>query len=241
MLRSLGIAVGSVWLLVATGALAVGQDMLVYLPMDAVAGGGVADASGAGRDGVLVGAANVVAGKFGSALAVTAADEINIEDDGALDGFDELTIEMWVLMDEQQATGLVQKGTDWGPTMSYLVQPWSDGKIYFGIQETASRAITQPGDFPLGEWFHLAAVFDGSDLRLYIDGEMLSEAPSPVGVVPDTDMPLQVGARFTGSMDDFVLYDRALTVEEIATDMSGAVLSVEPRGKLATLWGQLRR
>ncbi len=241
MLRSLGAAVGLSAMLAASQALAVGQDMLVYLPMDSLSGDIVADASGSGRDGVLTGAADVVPGKMGSALAVTATDEIHIEGDGSLDAFDEMTVEIWVWMEGQQATGLVQKGTDWGPTMSYLVQPWNDGKIYFGIQETASRAITQPDDFPLGEWFHIAAVFDGSDLRLYIDGELLAEAPSPVGVVPDTDVAIQLGNRFAGSMDDFVLYDRALTVEEIQTDMSGAVLAVEPRGKLATLWGHLRR
>lgn len=240
MLRSLGLAAGLTCMLAAANAPAVGQDMLVYLRMDDVAGDIVADASGNGRDGVITGAADIVAGQVGSALSVAAADEILIEDDGALDGIDALTVEMWIWMAEQQATGLIQKGSDWGANMSYLIQPWSDGSIYFGIKETASRAVTQAGDFPLSEWYHLAAVFDGSDLRLYIDGELKSEAPSPVDVVPDTENPIQVGNRFVGLMDDFVLYDRALTVDEIETDMSGAVLAVEPWGKLATLWGGLR-
>ncbi|MEO2005559.1 MAG: LamG domain-containing protein [Candidatus Poribacteria bacterium] len=241
MFRSLGIAAAMAGMLIATDALSVGQDMLVYLRMDDIAGDVVVDASGNGRDGVVTGAADVVAGKMGSALSVADADEIVIADDPALDGMDALTIEMWVWMETQQATGLIEKGKDWGVNMSYLVQPWSDGNIYFGIHETASRAITAPGDFPLSEWYHLAAVFDGGNLRLYIDGELKSEAPSVVDAVPDTEDPVQIGNRFTGLMDDFVLYDRALTAEEIAMDMSGAVLTVDSRGKLATLWGSLRR
>ncbi|MAF11576.1 hypothetical protein CMK11_14095 [Candidatus Poribacteria bacterium] len=241
MLRSLGIVVGITGMLLAADALSVGQDMLVYLRMDDVAGDIVVDASGNGHDGVVTGAADVVAGKMGSAVSVTVADEVVIADDVGLDGMGELTAEMWVWMEAQQSTGLIEKGRDWGVNMSYLIQPWNDGKIYFGIHETASRAITNPGDFPLSEWYHLAAVFDGGNLRLYIDGELKSEAPSVVDSVPDTEDPIQLGNRFEGRMDDFVLYDRALTVDEIETDMSGAVLAVDSRGKLATLWGQLRR
>jgi len=231
-----------VWFAVATVGRAVPGDMLVYLPMDSIEGGKVKDASGNGRDGVIVGSAKLVDGKVGKGVSVTTPDEIHIEDDGSLDGMKALTAEIWVFMETQQATGLIQKGTAWDANMSYLIQPWSDGNIYFGIKTTASRAITKPGDFPLKEWYHLAATYDGSTLRLYINGKKMAEAPVPAGVkeVPDTQNPIQLGNRFQGQMDEFILYKRALTAEEIAQDMSGRVLAVNPQEKMATTWAFIK-
>jgi hypothetical protein len=221
---------------------AVPGDMIVYLPMDAVEGGFVKDASGSGHDGLVVGSAKSVDGKVGKAVAVGKADEIQVADDGTLDGMNAFTAELWVYMETQQATGLIEKGDVWDANMSYLIQPWSDGNIYFGIKTTASRAITKPGDFPLKQWYHLAGTFDGSTLRIFIDGKKIAEAPAPAGVkqVPDTKNPLQIGNRFEGQMDEFVFYTRALTAAEIAQDMSGDVLAVNPTGKTATTWAFIK-
>lgn len=219
---------------------AVPGDMLIYLPMDAIEGGMIKDASGKGHQGVVTGSAKIADGKIGKAVSVGTPDEVQIADDGTLDGMKAFTAEMWVYMETQQATGLIQKGDAWDANMSYLIQPWSDGSIYFGIKTTASRAITKPGDFPLKAWYHLAATFDGSTLRLYIDGKKMAEAPSPVKEVPDTKNPIQLGNRFAGMMDEFIFYTRALSADEIAQDMAGRVLAVSPREKIATTWAFLK-
>lgn len=236
------ISVLSVFIAVVGTSHAVQGDMLIYLPMDAVDGGTVKDASGSGHDGLVVGAAKVVNGKIGKGLAVASADEIQVADDGTLDGMKAFTAELWVYMETQQATGLIEKGDAWDANMSYLIQPWSDGNIYFGIKSTASRAITKGGDFPLKAWYHLAATYDGSALKLYIDGKKMAEAPPPAGVkeVPDTKNPLQVGNRFEGQLDEFIFYKRALTADEIAQDMSGNVLAVNPADKTAATWAFLK-
>jgi len=234
--------VACAFLVIASLCRAVPGDMVFYYTLDDGQGGTIKDSSGNGRDGRVQGAVKAVDGKFGKAAEVGAADEIQIDDDGSLDGMKAFTAEMWVYMETQQATGLIQKGTDWGANMSYLIQPWSDGKIYFGIKETASRAITNPGDFPLKKWFHLAATYDGSLLKLYIDGKKMAEAPPPAGVkeVPDTKDALKLGGRFAGQMDEAVFYKRALSDAEIQLDMQGRVLAVEPAGKAATTWADVK-
>jgi len=70
----------------------------------------------------------------------------------------------------------------------------------------------------------------------------MAEAPVPAGVkeVPDTQNPIQLGNRFQGQMDEFILYKRALTAEEIAQDMSGRVLAVNPQEKMATTWAFIK-
>ncbi|MFQ6041371.1 MAG: LamG domain-containing protein [Candidatus Poribacteria bacterium] len=220
-------------------AYAVDPDLVVYLPLDEGKGKDVADASGNGHDGTIVGNFNWVDGQYGKALELTAAAEVQVPDDKALDGMKALTIEVWVRQDTHQATGVVQKGANW-PNISYLLQPWSDQQIYFGVQNTSSRAITKAGDYPLKEWYHLAGTYDGSTLKIYINGKEKASAPAPVKVVPDTPEPLQVGNRLLGAIDEFVLYTRALSADEIQNDMNGKLLPVMKKEKLAACWGRIK-
>ena len=216
------------------------KDLVVYLPLNEGKGDKVVDASGNGHDGEIVGDAKWIDGKYGGAveLAATGA-EIQIPDDPALDGLKAMTVEVWVRQDSHQATGIIQKGTNW-PNISYLLQPWSDQQIYFGVEDASSRAITKPGDYPLNKWYHLAATYDGSTLKIYINGEEKASAPAPVKEAPDTTEPLQVGNRLLGGIDDFVMYSRALNANEIQKDMNGIKSPVEKKGKVAVTWASIK-
>jgi len=215
-------------------------DLVVYLPLNEDKGDKVIDASGNGHDGDIVGDAKWVDGQYGRAVELAVAGtEIQIPDDEGLDGMKALTIELWVKQDSHQATGIIQKGDNW-PNISYLMQPWSDQQIYFGVKDTTSRAITKPGDYPLKEWYHLAGTYDGSTLKIYIDGEEKASAPAPVKTVPDTDTPLQVGNRLIGAIDEFVMYSRALTESEIQKDMKGVIMPVGKKGKIAITWASIK-
>ena len=45
-----------------------------------------------------------------------------------------------------------------------------------------------------------------------------------------------------GTIDEVAVYSRALTEEEILSDMqNGVIFSVSPQAKLATTWGSLKR
>ena len=41
-------------------------------------------------------------------------------------------------------------------------------------------------------------------------------------------------------IDDFYLYDRALSAAEVSGVMDGKLLPVEPKSKLSTTWGRLK-
>jgi len=215
------------------------KNLVVYLSLNEGKGDKVTDASDNGHDGTIEGSVKWIDGKFGGALEFTAAAEIKIPDSKMLDGMGALTFEMWVKQDSHQATGIIQKGAGW-PNMSYLLQPWSDQKIYFGVKDTSSRAITTPGDYPLNKWYHLAGTYDGSTLKIYINGEEKASAAAPVKAVPDTAEPLQVGNRLLGGIDDFVMYSQALTASEIQKDMDGVKLPVEKNGRLTTTWASVK-
>jgi len=230
-------------ILLALGMVAMAADpnLVVYLPMNDGSGDVVKDLSPNKLDGTIVGKNyKWVDAKQGKGLDIVSGTEIQIPDNALLDGMKALTIEMWVKMDTHQATRLIDKGENWDE-LSYLIQPWSDQQIYFGILSTSSRAITPAGSYALSKWFHLAAVFDGTNLILYIDGVEKSKAKSPVNQVPDTIEPLEIARDTTGTIDEFALYNRALTPAEVTKDMNGiTAAAVSSISSLATTWGQIK-
>lgn len=80
-----------------------------------------------------------------------------------------------------------------------------------------------PGSIPAGEWTHVAATFDDSTARLYLNGApaALSVFSSPSGNRIDNAGTGRIGNRadlakaFAGRMDGVVLYSRALTSTEV--------------------------
>jgi hypothetical protein len=84
----------------------------------------------------------------------------------------------------------------------------------------AGRCVTYDHQLAPG-WRHVAAVKQGSTLRLYVDGQPVAESAQfdPGAFDLTTDEPLLIGAGagdyFHGSLSDVRLYRRALSQEEI--------------------------
>lgn len=70
-------------------------------------------------------------------------------------------------------------------------------------------------------WYHLAATYDGSSIKLYLNGE-LDASYSISGQIETNNYPVRIGNwlwndwdRFNGVLDEVALHDRALSHEEI--------------------------
>lgn len=100
------------------------------------------------------------------------------------------------------------------------------GLIINGTQFSVDSSIKVPHD---GRWVHVAGSFNGTLLRVYING-VLRGSRAVSGRVDMNDFPLAVGSNnkpnavpddpihnwMMGAMDDFRLYRRALSKVEIA-------------------------
>jgi hypothetical protein len=218
----------------------VDPDLIIYLPMDDGNGDTVKDLSPNKLDGKITGKDyKWIDAHRNKGLEFTSGTHIQVPDNDLLDGMKALTIEIWAKQDTQQNTNLVLKGTNW-PGLSYLLQPWSDGQIYWGINKVDSRAIAPAGSFDLKKWYHIASVFSGEELILYIDSVEKSRAKSPVNIVPETIEPLEVGKLFTGVVDEFAMYRRALKPAEIISDMEGITMAVNSKTGLTATWGKIK-
>ncbi|MDB4944522.1 MAG: hypothetical protein JWP97_4056 [Labilithrix sp.] len=94
------------------------------------------------------------------------------------------------------------------------------GLTFERFMASAPSAIHVPLP-PVAQWRHLAATYDGSVLRLYVDGLLVGSAPDERTTVPH-DGPFIIGGSdpMAGAayawLDEVAIYDRALAADRIA-------------------------
>ncbi len=97
--------------------------------------------------------------------------------------------------------------------------------------------------FEVGRWYHIAGVKEGDKFRFHIDGEVAGEYDVPANHAQGVEKLYigQTGYRSaTFYVDDFFVFDRGLSTDEVSDIMAGLLISVEPQDKLTTTWGTLK-
>ena len=93
------------------------------------------------------------------------------------------------------------------------------------------------------KWYHIAGVKKSSNLTVYINGEAKGKFNVQRGFVQGRGH-LRIGGTTSRAaffvMDEFQLYDRALTKKEVELDAKGLLLSVKSQRKLTTTWGNIK-
>ena len=94
---------------------------------------------------------------------------------------------------------------------------------------TTTTLIASGGDLAAGRWYHAALTYDGTALRLYLDGQPVGSTPLSGPVDADPAMPVAVGNQpagagarpFDGLLDDIRILQRPLSPSELAAIVSG--------------------
>ena len=128
----------------------------------------------------------------------------------------------------------------------YVTDPGLGLTYKFGQQGAVGLGVGPGGEgekFELNKWYHIAGVKRGADLVIYIDGKEEGRYAVKRDFVQGKGH-LRIGGSRTRAasfaMDEFGLYNRALTEKEVELDSKGQFLSVEPDIKLTTTWGSLK-
>jgi len=85
--------------------------------------------------------------------------------------------------------------------------------------------IATSGDVAEGEWVHAAAVFDGSEMRLYKDGQLVGSTAKSGSISTNGSVPVWIGGNpdgatskpWDGTIDEVRIYNQALTAAQIRT------------------------
>ena len=198
----------------------------------------VTDSSGNGNTGTVVGATTGVSGKFGNALSFDGGDWVVVPDSSLLEP-DEVTVEAWVkrLGSPGGAIYIVSKylPNRYGSYSSYGLYTGSGG-IRFYIGYTTSW-IGSPQALASavwdGNWHHVAGTFDGTYIKLYLDGVQVDGAAETIQDIYYYGIGnLFIGSyyngswlAFSGTIDEVRIWSSALTASQL-NDMTPPVVSI---------------
>ncbi|WP_246257763.1 glycoside hydrolase family 2 TIM barrel-domain containing protein [Amycolatopsis anabasis] len=187
------------------------------------------DASPNGIQAHLTGAPAVVDGHRGKALSFSGLDDfVEVYRDRKLDLTGRgLTLDAWV-KPAKPWTGdftVIAKGDH-----QYALKMKTENTLEFFVHSGTWRTVRAqvPADF-YEKWHRVSGTYDGSALRLYLDGEEVgstpfsgpidaSSYPVNVGRNPETMQDQYTGRMAHGAVDDVRIYDHALTPDRLAAD-----------------------
>jgi len=210
--------------------------LLGWWRFDEPSGRDVADASGNGNDGLVVGTPQwrPSAGRIGGAILLRNSS-VRFAEEAPFDVTDAITISVWTRVDrlDKWWQALVTKGdTSWR-----LHRSGDADCLEFtcdGLQSPVGGAACAKGNRVIcdGRWHHVVATYDGSRIALYSDGE-LDASFSAWGRLQTNDQPVcigdnaeQSGRYWNGWIDDVRIYSYALSEAEIAALYSAGQESV---------------
>ena len=247
----------SLWLMIfigmttATSFAAIDQSSIVGLWMLNGSNGNTAiDSSGNGHDGEIDGAV-WVDGYMGKALAFDGDDSVIVPDALDLRVGAQLTMMAWFF-----ATDI----GDWRQVIAksdeYLLRidpPQEGNKMSSFVKADGSWEPRASAGVPdLNTWIHYAAVYDSSltenQHKVYVNG-VESGASTRPGTVAQTENPVEIGkcgggSFFVGTIDEVAIFNVALSEADIQTIMNdglSSITAVQPTGKLATTWSELKQ
>jgi len=194
-------------------------------------GAAVTDASPARNNGAIAGAARTASGRYGRALSFDGLDDVvTIAGSPSLDLSTGMTLEAWVRPTALSGwRSVVLKERPGGLAYGLYAHdnaPRPAATVF--VEDDVSAAGTTA--IPLNAWTHVAATYDGADLRLYVNGT-LAGTQAAAGRLPPSADPLRIGGNlvwgehFTGRIDEVRVYNRALSPAEIARDMDTMIVS----------------
>jgi hypothetical protein len=192
--------------------------------LDSVAGGATADSSGQGNWGTLVGAPQAIAGMTDGALLFNGANRVVVNDAAVLNPANQITLSAWIRPSATGTQYIVKKGRQ-SEVDGYELSLSSTGKVFVRFNQRSSGdafRVDSASTIPVnGAWTHVAATYDGSTLRLYING-VLQASKNASFQIAASSLPLSIGAEddgyrgYRGAVDDVRIYNRALGASEIA-------------------------
>ncbi len=208
---------------------------------DEGSGSSVADASGNGNTGTVSGATWVTSGKFGGALQFNGSSaRVNVPNAASLQLTTGMTLEAWV--DPSTVSDVwrdvIYKGNDnyyLEATSSNASKP-DGGLIAGGTYGDAYGTAALPAN----TWSYLAETYDGSNLRLYVNGSLVATTAHTGSITTSTNQ-LQIGGDsiygqyFAGMIDEVRIYNTALTATQIQTDQTTPVGPPSPLSAPGTL------
>jgi type II secretory pathway pseudopilin PulG len=148
---------------------------------------------------------------------------VDLGTDTVLDIAGPMTLSAWVKLDSNTATYTVggRAGTSTSQTTYWMDIRGGNTQIYFGGYTSVGGGAYVAGNynFAIGTWYHVVGVDNGTNLKIYVDAEEVASGGRADRITGDWPAAIgkrgQVSSSFDGQIDDFRLYDRGFSSDEV--------------------------
>lgn len=141
-----------------------------------------------------------------------------------------ITMEAWIKADVWENNvwegNIINKEQNAGTSAGYMLRVGEGGKLNMNLGNgNWNELTTQNSVLSLNTWHHIAGTYDGSKMRLYVDGVAVDSANYSV-TISNSTAHLTIGSHpiwnsfFEGSIDEVRIWDIARTQAEIQQNMN---------------------
>jgi hypothetical protein len=196
-------------------------DLIGHWRFDEGSGDTAADTSGNGYNGTLNGGPSWVPGKSLGALEFDGTDDYVGTGQSLLDNMSEFSLALWVSARNPSASRIGLVGQNDLIEMGFMngnAEVWT----------SATGTTTTPWPFSNDTWHHIAVVADGTNMNIYLDGELAISGGASTVNFGTSGFSVNIGGGgvwdasgnwFSGQIDDVRIYDHALSEVEISETM----------------------
>lgn len=214
----------------------------------------VADSSGKGNDGKVLGGLKWDKGKFGEGITFVGGDSVEIANQEVFVFGDKqsFSVVTWINFKSSQDWNRIVRGRNpgaWqGGNTGWELQT-QGVSIHWSLDDVAKNHVRNTFDNAgTGEWRHTVMIVDRENKKLisYIDGgnEKIVNIPNIGSITSGT--PVVLGGGFVGSIDEVAIFNVAITLDDVKNIMTKGLTeslggaSVDPASKLSVTWGNIK-
>ncbi len=184
----------------------------------------IKDTSGFGNDGIASNTNPHQQGIFNYSLGFNGISSyVNCAKPSSLDLRGNLTYEAWIKFNETSNSlqNIFTNGHSQKALRVTGATHWNGAnKILFELNIGGDRQLYSTSSLSTNQWHHIVGTYDGSYMRLYVDGKLNNSLAVSGNVVAST-VDSVVGAEsasayfFNGTIDELVVYNRSLSADEV--------------------------
>lgn len=177
-------------------------------------------------------------GVIGGALAFDGVhDKVEVAHDPTVASLEKVTMAAWIQHGPTtNYRSIIDKRDAPADGFDLYLDPSS--RLFMRVNQATASSAVVVGD---GAWHHVAGTYDGTTIRLYVDGVLQATESANAGLLA-TEGPLRIGHHYTaesrysfdGRIDEVYLFDEALDADAISAllpagpDLHAEIISVSP-------------